>query len=115
MAANVFGAASSIIGNVASGITNIVAQEEQLKQNLKQASMQATTVENADDLDLLKAYNGNKLNVAVYHPEQNMESLLKDLFHYTGIKVSYQGIPTHNSRVWFDFLQCSPIWKCTYT
>ena len=39
--------------------------------------MQSTTVENADDLDLLKAYNGNKLNVAVYHPEQNMELLLK--------------------------------------
>lgn len=109
------GLGMNVVNNVVSGIANISAQEQQLQQNLKQASMQATTVENADDLDLLKAYNGNKLNVAVYHPEQNMELLLKDLFYYTGIKVSYQGIPTHNSRVWFDFLQCSPVWKCTFT
>ena len=109
------GIGTNVVNNVVSGIANISAQEQQLQQNLKQASMQATTVENADDLDLLKAYNGNKLNVAIYKPEEQMELLLKDLFYYTGIKVSYQGIPTHNSRVWFDFLQCSPVWKCTYT
>lgn len=114
-AATGVGIGMNVVNNVVNGIANISAQEQQLQQNLKQASMQATTVENADDLDLLKAYNGNKLNVAVYHPEQNMELLLKDLFYYTGIKVSYQGIPTHNSRVWFDFLQCSPVWKCTFT
>ena len=114
-AATLGGIGMSVVNNVVSGIANISAQEQQLQQNLKQASMQATTVENADDLDLLKAYNGNKLNVAIYKPEEQMELLLKDLFYYTGIKVSYQGIPTHNSRVWFDFLQCSPVWKCTYT
>lgn len=109
------GVALSVIGNVASGISSIVSQEEQLKQNLQQRAMQATTVENADDLDLLKAYSGNKVSVATWKPTPEMQKYLSDLFYYTGSKVGYMGVPNTHKRLYFDFLQCNPIFKATYT
>lgn len=113
--ATIAGVALSTIGNVASSITSMIAQEEQLKQTLKIKAMQATMVENADDLDLLKAYSGNKLSVTTYKVLPEMQKALSDLFYYTGSKVAYMGVPDTHKRLYFDFLQCDPIFKGTYT
>ena len=109
------GVALSVLGNIASGISSIASQEDQLQQTLKTKALQATSVENADDLDLLKAYSGNKLSVTTYKVLPEMQKYLSDLFYYTGSKVSYMGIPNTHKRLYFDFIQCNPIFKATYT
>lgn len=114
-AATIGGLALSTIGNVASGISSMIAQEEQLRQTLKTKAMQASVVENADDLDLLKAYSGNKLSVTTYKVLPEMQKYLSDLFYYTGSKVGYMGVPDTHKRLYFDFIQCDPIFKATYT
>lgn len=109
------GVALSVIGNVANGIASIASQQDQFKQNMQQKAMQSTAVENADDLDLLKAYSGNKVSVATWKPTPEMQKYLSDLFYYTGSKVGYMGVPNTHKRTYFDFLQCTPVFKATYT
>ena len=109
------GTALSIASNIANGISNIITQEENFRKNLQQRALQATAVENADDLDLLKAYTGNKVSVATWEPLPEVKKYLNDLFYYTGSKVGYMGVPNVNTRLYFNFLQCNPIFTATYT
>lgn len=104
-----------VAGNVVNTFINLQAQEDQLQQTLKTKALQATAVENADDLDLLKKYSGNKLSVTTYKVLPEMQKAISDLFYYTGSKVSYMGIPNTHRRLYFDFIQCNPVFKATYT
>lgn len=83
--------------------------EQAMAQKLKNLQMQAASVSGSDDVDLLKYYNKNKLYFVSYAPLQFQRNALNDLFHYCGYKHKAMGVPDTTSRVWFNFIQCKPV------
>ena len=81
---------------------------EQKQNELKQ---QATSVIGSDDLDLLSDYNGNRLKIITYKLRPEDEKLVADLFYYTGYKHNKLEKPDLQSRYWFNFIQCSPVFN----
>ena len=80
--------------------------ESSIERKLQESKLQATNVLNADDLDLLKEYSGNKAKLCLYRVSDRMLKVLDDLFYYAGYSVNEQMIPTTDSRYWFNFVQC---------
>ena len=42
----------------------------------------------------------------IYEPTDVMKNLINDLFFYAGYASNRMGIPTHNNRLNFDYLEC---------
>ena len=83
-----------------------VAQNDQnIAQKLQETQMQAVSVANADDCDLLDYYSGNKAMFSEYGVSEEMRLALADLFYYCGYRVERQRAPQKNGRYWFDFVQ----------
>lgn len=85
------------------------SNEQAMAQKLKNLQMQAASVSGSDDVDLLKYYNKNKLYFVSYAPLRFQRNALNDLFHYCGYKHKAMGVPNTESRVWFNFIQCKPV------
>lgn len=85
------------------------SNEQAMAQKLKNLQMQAANVSGSDDVDLLKYYCNNKLRFVVYKPLQFQRNALNDLFYYCGYKHKAMGVPDTTSRVWFNFIQCKPV------
>lgn len=84
-----------------------VAQTEQnIQQKLQEARMQSVSVMNADDVDLLNAYCGNKAKWVLYQVSSQMRKALLDMWYYTGYETFEQKVPNITSRYWFNALQC---------
>jgi len=79
--------------------------EATLQNKILQEKNQASSVVGSDDVDLRSEYTENRFKYLVYKPSPVMESLINDLFFYTGYTSNRMGIPTHNNRINFDFLQ----------
>ena len=104
-----------IASAVASGIglagqlvnyAKMTAQNDQnIAQKLQEAQMQTVSVQNADDVDLLDYYCGNKAIFMEYDVSDEMEKALFDLFHYCGYKTNLQKVPDKSTRYWFNFVQ----------
>lgn len=88
--------------------TAISAQqnEDSIRRKLQETANQTTSVAGSDDVDLMSVYAGNRLKYLVYEPTPLMKSILFDLFFYAGYASGRMGIPTHNNRVNFDYLEC---------
>ena len=69
--------------------------------------MQAISVMNADDYDLLYAYSQNKAKICEYEVSPRMKKVLDDLFFYCGYVINEQGKPNVNTRRSFNFVQAS--------
>lgn len=115
-AIGVAGVVGSAIG-LANQITNYAKStsqnEENLQRKLQESQRQAVSVMNADDYDLMEAYNNNKAKLCYYRVSPNMEKILDDLFYYCGYLCNEQGIPNVSSRYWFNFVQAGLIIKET--
>ena len=83
--------------------------DEALAQKIKNLQMQSAAAVGSDDIDLLKYYNKNKLHFSVYKPLDFQKAALNDLFFYCGYKHKAMGVPNTTSRVWFNFIQCKPV------
>lgn len=95
------------IANQAVNYAKNVAQTEQnLEQKLQDSKMQSVNVLNADDIDLLNAYSGNKAKWTIYEVSPIMRKALLDMFYYAGYATNEQKIPSINTRYWFNYLQC---------
>lgn len=112
------GVAGAIVGGVTAlgkGLQSIITQSIQYSNNIEQTQlnkrMAATGVSGSDDLNLFKYYSENKIIVKVYQPKDYIMKKLDDLFYYCGYKRNYQGTPNLNSRIWFNYLQCNPIFN----
>lgn len=88
--------------------------EDNLQRKLQEAKLQAVSVMNADDVDLLWEYTGgNKAKMCYYKASDKMLEVLDDLFYYCGYKTDEQKIPYVRSRYWFNFVQASLIMEET--
>lgn len=96
-----FGLASQLVGYA----KNVAQGEQNIAQKLQEAQMQTVSVQNADDVDLLDYYCGNKAIFMEYDVSDEMEKALFDLFHYCGYKTNLQKIPDKSTRYWFNFVQ----------
>lgn len=96
------GLAGSIISTIQqeNNANNSLAQKQALLQEQK------ASVQNSDDLALLKYYTkGNFAKIATYEPSEKQKNRIALLFHYCGYKAEYLGIPNLNSRLRFNFIQ----------
>lgn len=95
---------------LAGSIISTIQQENQTSSSLaqKQAQLheQKASVQNSDDLALLKYYtNGNFAKIATYEPSEKQKNRIALLFHYCGYKAEYLGIPNLRSRLRFNYIQ----------
>ena len=93
------------VNSAASFIKNISQMEDNLSRKLQESQLQANSVRNADDYDLLKAYSNNKAKLDLYTVQEETYDALDDLFYYYGYKVNKMGIPQTNTRCWFNYVQ----------
>lgn len=105
------GGATALLG----GIFSQIDAQNKIEQNLKTSAYSGASVENADDLNLLKFYSGNKLRCSIFEPTKQMKSLLDDLFYYTGWVRNVQEVPNVSSRVHFNYLKCKAIFEIEYS
>ena len=95
---------------LAGSIISTIQQENQTSNSLaqKQAQLQEqkASVQNSDDLALLRYYTkGNFAKIATYEPSAKQKNRIALLFHYCGYKAEYLGIPKLNSRLRFNYIQ----------
>ena len=96
------GLAGSIISTIQqeNNANNALAQKQALLQEQK------ASVQNSDDLALLKYYTkGNFAKFATYEPSDVQKNRIALLFHYCGYKAEYLGIPNLTSRLRFNYIQ----------
>ena len=100
--------ASSVV-SIASSILNMVSSQEAYKKNLATIAAQSTQVSGANDLSLLNVYNGQTAHWVVYDILPEVKAKIKDLFYYCGYNAGgVRQKPNLNSRVDFNYVQCSP-------
>lgn len=107
--AGVVGSLVSMALSVKGAITTTMQGEENIKAKLLQAENQTASVKGSDDVDLMSEYCGNRLQYMLYEPTSIMKGLLNDLFFYAGYNSGRMGIPTHNNRINFDYLECDAV------
>ena len=103
----------SLANSVKNTIQTAVSNENTIKQKLLQAENQAASVSGSDDVDLMSVYAENRIKYLVYEPTAVMKDLLFKLFFYAGYNSNRLGIPTHNNRVNFDYLEADAVIEAT--
>ena len=105
--AGVVGSIVSLAMSTKNAIASAASNEIGLKQKIAQYQNQSSSVAGSDDVDLMSIYTeGNKMNYRTYRPREEMRNALFDLFFYAGYRSERMGIPTHNNRMNFDYLEC---------
>ena len=102
------GMATTTAMTLANAINTTSKNERDMEQKLNQLKQQSVSVAGSDDIDLLERYNHNSLWYMLYQPSETMKNLLWKTFHYLGYKDNIMAIPTHNNRIYFDYLRCEP-------
>ena len=107
--ASLIGRSVSSVASIASGIVNIISSQEAYKKNLATIAAQSAQVSGANDLSLLNVYNGQTAHWVVYDILPEVKAKVKDLFYYCGYNAGgVRQKPNFNSRVDFNYVQCSP-------
>lgn len=110
------GLAAGAVGSAASLAFNKKEGEDALAQKINQLKAQSFRVSSVDDLDLLKTYSDNKLfytEVSITNEEHDAKN---KAFREYGYSVGRNGKPDDfdgqdllNSRRYYNFLQCDPV------
>lgn len=100
---------SGAISTFASNAYTQASNERSMQSKLTSLAAQSSNVAGSDDVDLLSFYNENRLQVIKYRTEELQEQALYNLFFYCGYKKDQMKIPNTNSRYWFNFVQCKPV------
>ena len=100
---------SSAISTFASNAYTQASNERSMQSKLASLAAQSSGVAGSDDVDLLSYYNENRLQVIKYKTEELQQQALYNLFFYCGYKRDQMKIPDTNSRYWFNFVQCKPV------
>lgn len=108
------GLAISGFAQLASTIGGTINNEVSLADKLAELKQQSTNTAGADDIDLLSFYGDNKLRVSKWYVTPDIAAMLDDLFYYCGYNCGHQDTPNTNSRAWFNFLQCTPVYSDSY-
>lgn len=107
--AGVVGAVVSMVTSIKSAITTSIQSEQTLQNKILQTQNQTSSVAGSDDVDLMSVYAENRLKYVIYQPMPNMKNLLNDLFFYAGYNSGRMGLPNHNTRYNFDYLECDAV------
>lgn len=118
-AAGPIGAAIGAAVGLVGGLINLSYQQSQADRNIAQkldeARRQAVSVSGADDIDLLNYYtDGNKAKYVLYEASDRVRNTVNDLFYYCGYNDDIQAVPNENTRLWFNFIQCDPVFNETW-
>ena len=105
--AGVVGTSLGLAGQLVNYAKTTAQNEENIQKKLQETQMQAVSVMNADDYDLLYAYSQNKAKWCIYECSERMQEVLDDLFFYCGYVVNEQGKPNIHTRRSFNFVQAS--------
>lgn len=103
--------AASTASSIVNSLYSYYQAGQQIEQKQYELQQQATSVIGSDDLDLLSDYNGNRLKIITYKLRPEDEKKVADLFYYTGYKHNKLEKPDLQSRYWFNFIQCSPVFN----
>ncbi|MBR3917171.1 MAG: hypothetical protein IKJ59_00340 [Clostridia bacterium] len=104
--AGVVGSIVSLATSAKNAVASAISNEVGLKQKIAQYQNQSASVAGSDDVDLMSIYSDNRLKYRIYNAREQTRNLLFDLFFYAGYKSERMGIPTHNNRMNFDYLEC---------
>ena len=83
--------------------------EENLARKQQELKNQTSSVSGSDDVDLMSIYAENRLKYLIYEPTPIMKNMLNDLFFYAGYYSNRIGLPNHNTRVNFDYLEADAV------
>lgn len=100
---------SGAISTFASNAYTQASNERSMQSKLASLAAQSSNVAGSDDVDLLSYYNKNRLQVIKYETEALQQQALYNLFFYCGYKRDQMKIPDTDSRYWFNFVQCKPV------
>ena len=100
---------SGAISTFASNAYTQASNERSMQSKLASLAAQSSNVAGSDDVDLLSYYNENRLQIIKYKTEELQQQALYNLFFYCGYKRDQMKIPDTNSRYWFNFVQCKPV------
>lgn len=87
---------------------NLAEQANNMQSRLAQLSSQATKVNGSNDVDLMQWYCENKLQVVKYSPDSAITLDIYKKLLYNGYSHSVIEKPNVTSRVWYNYLQCTP-------
>lgn len=90
-------------------VSTTMQNEENMSRKLKEAEMQTASVSGSDDVDLMSVYAENRLKYLVYEPTEIMKNMLYNLFFFAGYNSQRMGLPSHNTRLNFDYLECDAV------
>lgn len=107
------GSAIGLAGQLVNYAKTTAQNDQNIAQKLQEAQMQGITVQNADDVDLLDYYCGNKAIFMEYEISEEMKKAMFDLFHYCGYKTNLQKVPDKSTRYWFNFVQADLVFVDT--
>lgn len=97
--------ATSAVGQLVNAVNTTAQAEANQAQKLLQLKHQQSSVASADDVDLMTAYTNNKAKWMLYQASERMRGLLSSLFFFAGYTSDRMGLPNHNTRVNFDYLE----------
>lgn len=98
--------ATATLGQLVNAVNSTAQAEANQAQKLFQLRQQKESVMGSDDLDIMSKYTGNKAKWMLYQVSLRMESVLFDLFYFTGYIDGTNKIPNVTTRKWFNFLSC---------
>ena len=90
-------------------ITSTIQNEQSIQRKLQEAKMQTASVSGSDDVDLMSVYAENRLKYLIYEPTEIMKNMLYNLFFFAGYNSNRLGLPNHNTRLNFDYLECDAV------
>ncbi len=105
---NATNAANSIINSVSA----INSSNAQYQQNIANKSQSRTTI-NGGTTDYTLAIDNN-LDYQVWQPEGYVQRNIAKVFYLTGYSHPVQEKPNVESRAWFNYVQCNPVYDDTY-
>ena len=105
--AGIIGSLASFANSAKNAIVSAQSAENSIDAKLKQAENQKASVQGSDDVDLMTSYTENRLKFLEYEPTPIVRKMVDDLFFYAGYRSGRIGLPNHNTRLNFDYLEAN--------
>lgn len=90
-------------------VVSTIQNEENFQRKQAELKNQTASVAGSDDVDLMSIYAENRLKYLIYEPNEIMKNMLYDLFFYAGYASNRLGLPNHNTRYNFDYLEADAV------
>ena len=105
---------TTAISSILRSVHTAQEQDRAIAQKQLQLQNQSTNVSTCEDIDILKAYSGNKAKLVTYECSKVMKEAMWDLFHYCGYATHEQKIPNVKTRCNFNFVQADIVYDKYY-